>query len=283
MATTSEAVATAPSTGQRPRDRRVTIFRIAAGLVSIGLLFGGMIIFFMLSPWILIGPEPEGYTAEIHRWHHADVGALFGFLVAGSLLAAIPDPRRRPVLVQAAIVALGSMLAVTLVDEISPGGIAIPFIVLTLIIASYPVPRALITIRQGASISVPLLVLAVATAVPLLRNAWDNLQLQADDHSQHAAENHWSGSAAVAIALVLIALIVASRRPGWQVLAGLLGAAYVYLGVAALTIPDHDGSWGVGGGLLALVAGGAYLATAQTERRHVSRSGASMGIADERA
>ena len=50
---------------------------------------------------------------------------------------------------------------------------------------------------------------------------------------------------------------------GWA----LLGATYLYLGVAALTIPDHDGSWGVLGGGPALVAGVAYLALVIVERR----------------
>jgi peptidoglycan/LPS O-acetylase OafA/YrhL len=91
--------------------------------------------------------------------------------------------------------------------------------------------------------------------------------MQAEDHSQHAAEGHWSGSAAVAISLVAIALLVAARRPGWRLLGGLLGATYLYLGVAALIIPDHDGSWGMLGGALALLAGGAYMAILLIDRR----------------
>lgn len=185
MATTTHAIASSAETAPRTRDRRATVFRAVAGLVAVGLLLGGMILLFMLAPWTLLGPHPDGYTAEIHRWHHADVGALFGFLVAGSLLVAIPAPRQRAALVQAAIVALGAMLAVTLLDEVSIGSLAIPAIVTGLLVAAYPAPRALASLRVD-TVSVPLLGLTALTAVPLLRNAWDNLRLQASDHSQHA-------------------------------------------------------------------------------------------------
>jgi hypothetical protein len=276
MATTSDAIAgtTSPPHGQA-RDRRSTTFRVVAGLVAVGLLSAGMIVLFMLAPWTTAGPWPDDYAIEMHRWHHADAGALFGFLVAGSLLAAIPAPRQRPVLVQAAIVGLASLLVASLVDEISAGALVIPVVVTTIIIAAYPNRRELVSLRSGASISLPLLGLTVATAIPLLLNAWDNLQMQADDHSQHAAEGHWSASAAVAVALIAIGLLVASRRPGWVALGALLGATWLYLGVAALTIPDHDGSWGVLGGAIALVTGGAYLALTAIERR----SGRSEGTA----
>ncbi len=284
MATTSDAIAgTAGAPPQaRTRDRRSTIFRVVAGLIAAGLLSGGMIVLFMLAPWTTAGPWPDDYAIEMHRWHHADVGALFGFLVAGSLLATIPAPRHRPGLVQAAIVGLGSLLVASLVDEIAVGALVIPAVVATIIVAAYPAPRELVSPRRGASISLPLLGLTVAAAIPLLRNAWDNLRMQADDHSQHAAEGHWSASAGVAVALVLIGLLVASRRPGWVALGALLGATWLYLGVAALTIPDHDGSWGTLGGALALVTGGAYLALTAVERRSVRTADAVAPAAAER-
>jgi hypothetical protein len=46
------------------------------------------------------------------------------------------------------------------------------------------------------------------------------------------------------------------------------GLAFLYLGLAALAIPDHDGSWGVTGGVLATLGGLAYLATVFVDQRH---------------
>ena len=271
MATASRMIQT--RTTPRPaRDRRLLVFRAVAVLLSVGLLFGGMIVFFLLAPWVLVGPTPDDYVAELHRWHHADAGALFAFLIVGSLLALIPDPRRRPVLAQAVLVGLGAMLATSLLDEPSVGAIAPSVVLAAVVVAIYPAPRALVSLRGGGPVSWPLLGLAVATAVPLLVNAWDNLRLQANDHSQHATEHHWSGSAALAIALVVVGFLVAARRPGWQALGAIVGLTYLYLGVAAITVPDHDGSWGTAGGLLALLAGAGFIAGTLVEGRRASRA-----------
>ena len=116
------------------------------------------------------------------------------------------------------------------------------------------------------------LALALAAAPFLLVNAWTNLTLQYTDVSEHALHNHWGGSAALALTLLLAGLLVASRRPGWRPLGVIIGLAYLYLGAAALSIPHHDGSWGLLGGLLALAGGVAYLAATAIEARRTPRA-----------
>jgi hypothetical protein len=49
-------------------------------------------------------------------------------------------------------------------------------------------------------------------------------------------------------------------------MAAITGLALLYLGAAAIAIPDHDGSWGVTGGMIAGFGGLAYLATAYPSR-----------------
>jgi hypothetical protein len=68
--------------------------------------------------------------------------------------------------------------------------------------------------------------------------------------SEHSEHYHWVGATALAIALSLGGLLAATRRPGWRALAALVGAAYTYLGFAAIAAPTHAGSWGLEGGIL---------------------------------
>jgi drug/metabolite transporter (DMT)-like permease len=88
-----------------------------------------------------------------------------------------------------------------------------------------------------------------------------NLQWQLSGFGgEHAAEARWMGAVILALCLVLASLLTATRRPGWQTLGLITSLAYLYLGVAALTVPDQPGSWGVLGGVAALVGGLAYAA-----------------------
>jgi hypothetical protein len=254
---------------QPARDWRLIVFRGVAGLLALAL--GGFTSLFLLAPWTLVGPTPDGYVAELHRWHHADIGAFMTILFAGSLLALLVDPRGRAVLGQFALVAIG-VLGVTSVIQGEPGPILPTVVVSSLLIATFPSCRALFSFERAGPVSVPLLAVAIGATIPLLINAYDNFKLQANDHSQHATEHHWNGSTVVAIVLLVAGYLVASRRPGWSVLGLLLGAAYLYLGIAALTIPDHDGSWGVRGGLLALVAGAAFVVATVVEVRRANAS-----------
>ena len=60
--------------------------------------------------------------------------------------------------------------------------------------------------------------------------------------------------------LWLMALLAAASRPGSSLLALLVGARLLYLGLAAIALPGNPGSWGLAGGAIAI--GAAYLAMA---------------------
>ena len=68
------------------------------------------------------------------------------------------------------------------------------------------------------------------------------------------------------------------ERPGWQTLGTLVSLAYVYLGVAAITLLDQPGSWGIAGGLVSLAAGLAYAGLLISAARQPS---ATVAIATE--
>ena len=82
----------------------------------------------------------------------------------------------------------------------------------------------------------------------------------------------WTGGIILNLCLVLAGLLAATKRPGWRELGILVGITYLYLGAAALTVPDQPGSWGVVGGILALLGGASYIAAALGEAQRASRA-----------
>jgi hypothetical protein len=71
----------------------------------------------------------------------------------------------------------------------------------------------------------------------------------------------------LSIALVFASLLASTRKPGWKPLTIIIGIAYLYLGTAALTVPDQPGSWGITGGIVSLIGGIAYLGCAFYKRK----------------
>ncbi|HEY8598406.1 MAG TPA: hypothetical protein VIL85_08240, partial [Thermomicrobiales bacterium] len=182
------------------RDWRAIIFRIVATLLVLFLL--AVVTPYLLAPWAFITPAPPDYTPELHRWHHADIAALIGLLIGGSLLALLPRPRSAPLVARFALLAIG-LLALVCVYPFHPSMLTPAALVGALILAAYPDPRALWPSAGAGRVSRPRLALALAAAVPLLLNAWASAQLQFTDASEHARDSHWAGSVALALSLLL--------------------------------------------------------------------------------
>ncbi len=261
----AQTEATTARTGGR--DGRSLIFRGVVGLMLLLLLTGPGGLAELASPWLPVRPATADYTPELHRWHSTVLSAFVSLLVGGSLLALLARPRRQPLLAQFVLLALGTFIL---------GHLSNPVIVpvvgfVALIAATYPTPRALLSVRQAGPVRRPILALAVAAASLLVYDVAANVRLQFIDVSEHAVHGHWLGAAVVAASLALAGLLASTGRPGWQVLGVVTGLTYLYLGVGALAIPSHDGSWGVTGGLLALSAGAGFLAATVTEGRRQGR------------
>jgi hypothetical protein len=247
------------------RDSRVIVFRGAVALVV--LFLGGVVSQLLVTPWRAAGAATPDYIPELHRWHDASIAAFLCILQLGSLLAAIVRPRQTPLLVQSSLAGFVILAGFTLYPLNGPA-LAIAIVSGGLIFATYPATRALLILRADGKLQRPLLALAIVATVPLLLDAWTNIRLQQIDMSEHATHRHWHGVAAVALALMVTGYLVASQRQGWQVLGAVLGLTYLYLGMAALLIPNHDGSWGVVGGSFSLAGGVAFIvATALTALR----------------
>jgi hypothetical protein len=61
------------------------------------------------------------------------------------------------------------------------------------------------------------------------------------------------------IVLVLAGVSAATRRPGWRALGFLTGLTYLYLGAAAISLPNQVGSWGTVGGIAGMLGGLAFI------------------------
>ncbi|HJZ48470.1 MAG TPA: hypothetical protein VKE41_14935, partial [Roseiflexaceae bacterium] len=134
------------------------------------------------------------------------------------------------------------------------------FVILAIVIAAYPAPRALISVSREGRVSIPLLGLSILTAALLLPEISRLVPMQlAGLGGEHATENHWILTANLELMLIAGGLLAATKRPGWQALGIIIGLAFVYLGVASISLPYYAGSWNLWGGALATVGGWAYI------------------------
>ena len=128
-----------------------------------------------------------------------------------------------------------------------------------LLIVPHPRPRSLLRLR-GGTWNRRLMAVALGVAPFLCTSAWVNVSRQLEGSGPHAELGHWAGAAALPVTLLLLGFLAATGRAGWRLVTGLLAVTYGYLGVAALLLPHHDGSWGVVGGVIALASAAGYAA-----------------------
>ena len=244
------------------RDWRTILFVVVAAPFTFLTLTEGLD--GVLQLWgVQLGNPPLG--PDIHRWHDAQWGALFGLLLGGSLLALLWRPRTKPLLMQFFVLGLA---ALTLLS--TPwGGWDIPIFLapFLLVIAAYPAPRALLDFSRKEPLSRLLLALSLLAAVLMFPDTWRSLLLQLANTDEHAQEGYWITVVILAIVLILGGVLAATKRPGWQALGIITGLAFLNLGVAAITVPNQPGSWGVVGGIGSLLGGLAFIAATMWESR----------------
>jgi hypothetical protein len=247
---------TTMSTAKR-RDWRLISWRVVAGLGALLFLIALPGLLALIEPWVLVAPDQPGYTAEIHRFHEAHWGVIHGVLYGGCLVALLRKPREQPLLVQFFVVAvLIEVAGYGLVGSLDP----MPLVILAIVVAAYPAPRALVSVSREGAVSIPLLGLSILAATLLLPEVWRLVPMQlAGLGGEHATENHWILTAVLECMLIAGGLLAATRRPGWKALGIIIGLAFVYLGVASISLPYYAGSWNLWGGALATVGGGAFI------------------------
>ena len=243
---------------------RTIVFSILAGLFALLLMADALP--GLLQPWVLLsGPEP-GYTPELHRWHAVMWGILSGVLFGGSLVSVLWRPCSRPLVMQFVALTGIILFGVGMINRDLAAFILM--VVFLLIVAAYPAPRALLDVSRPGPFSRPLLALSLLAAALLAPNAWHNSYWQLIGvGGEHATLYHWAFSAALDAVLVLAGLLAATKRPGWRTLGIMTGLALLYLGVASIALPDHDGSWGMMGGVVSAIGGLAFLTATAWEMR----------------
>ena len=247
-------------------DWRRILFTLIAGVVTFFLLTN---LFRLAAPWASMAwyphDDPRQLNPELHRWHEAMWGAVTGILEGGVLLTLLWRPRQNPLLIQfMALVIIGGALTVLPFEP----SLLFVIVMLTLVVVAYPNPRALLDFSRDGPISRPLLALSLATALLLVPyivrlTLW---QLQGFG-GEHAIANQWISDVEHAVFLLLATILTSTRRPGWRTLGTLTGVVFLYLGAAALALPGYAGSWGITGGILALVGGSLYLIVTIREAR----------------
>jgi len=262
-------MATIATPTEKHRDWRTIMFRILAGLLAMFFLVAQLGLPSLLEPWVLIGSDAPGYTAELHRMHEAHWGTIMVFFYGLNLLVLAWRPRGRPLLVQFVLLAIAVAFAADLlVGQFDPIYAAILFVCLAALAAAYPSPRDLLRFSRDGPLSQPLFGLSLLAAALLAPDAWRSLHLQlASLGGEHAAQNHWILTAELELMLVLGGLLAAAKRPGWRVLGVLVGLALVYLGLASISAPHFDGSWGTLGGALATLGGWGFVGATLWEAR----------------
>jgi hypothetical protein len=235
MADTAKAV-------RRSRNWRTIVFRVLAFLAALLFVTNLRLV---LEPWLAQG------IPAFRQWSDAMTVAI-AILTVGSLAAVIWRPRAMPLPLQ--YLAIATVLAVIEIAPFEGPYIFLVVIPLVIVIAAYPEPRALMSLSPTNAISLPLLALGLLATVSLAPGLWLALSRE-----MQGVSGDWITNFEHTVSLLLAGLLTSTRRPGWRVLGILTGAVFLYLGAAALALPDAPGSWGTVGGILALLCGAGYI------------------------
>lgn len=255
------------------RGRRIA-FLILAGLLGVAFalpLFGW--------PSLVLGWFESGDRLA-HRVHDLGYGAWAGIFLAVGYLSQLRAPERRIAGFQQVSLALvGQTIASALSADGSFLLFVLGFAILTAVMGWLHPAREQILPRPPGP-SVPMLVLAIAAAVPLTMYALDMAELQRTGASSdaHVAERHWATMAALALSIWLVAAQASLRTPGWRIPAWSAGLAALVFGVASMVFPAYPGSVGTTWGLIAVIGGVLFVGVAEwTARREPAPPGAAAG------
>jgi hypothetical protein len=273
MATISASATPRRDATQTPAvgGKRRIIFPIIAGLLALvgfALLDG---VREAMAPWSLhIDYDPQ---PELNKWHYVSHGAAVGILFSGSMLALTWQSARKPLLLMMYVVGFTTLAMVYATAEASGVvGFLITILVATaLLVAAFPDRRALMQVPvPGASRTLlGLTALAAAGMAPAVIRAFGHVyDKPAFDGAADPAR--WGADIIMCFVLVIAGLLVSSKRGGWFTLGVIVGLDFLYIGAAALTIPDHDGSWGTFGGVLSIVFAVLWFVALLRERRNTA-------------
>lgn len=246
--------------------RRVAFTAWAAIVV---LVFG--VIFFGLTSLALAWVSPrEGVAGPVTELGYGIlVGIILTVGVASQLLAA----ERKIAGVQQAALAVPALLigSALAADGQNVEAAVIVAVGVGILLVLHPARAEFL--RRGATLSRPLVAVAVISAIPSVAYA---LEMGAQAQDLAGPPHHvqrLSTMAAMAIGIVLVGLLAALRTQGWRIPAWSAGIAAIAFGLVSIVYPDHPAAAGLGWGAVALAAGVLYIGVAEWEARRSARSG----------
>lgn len=246
--------------------RRVAFTAWAAIVV---LVFG--VIFFGLTSLALAWVSPrEGVAGPVTELGYGIlVGIILTVGVASQLLAA----ERKIAGVQQAALAVPALLigSALAADSQDVEAAVIVAVGVGILLVLHPARAEFL--RRGATLSRPLLAVAVIGAIPSVAYA---LEMGAQAQDLVGPPHHvqrLSTMAAMAIGIVLVGLLASLRTQGWRIPAWSAGIAAIAFGLVSIVYPDHPAAAGLGWGAVALAAGVLYIGVAEWEARRSARSG----------
>lgn len=263
-----------PVTPPPSRTRRV-VFCIAGGLIVLALLTASPNV---LAPWTNL--NIEGLSDPEHaRWDLALEG-IVDLLTLVVVVAALLRPARSALLVQYLLLA-ALIAGVVIVPFAAPFLIVVG--VLLLVPLTYPYPRQLFSLRSEPGPSTILLAVAVIAAAVLAPLAVHAIRVQATLPRGTGPDfNGLATNAQHLLLLALAGLLAATRRPGWKVLAFTVTAAYAYLGLVSILLPEQPNSWGTLGGTASLIGATAFsIAAVVAARGHDDATAEPHGVPAE--
>jgi hypothetical protein len=244
-------------------ERRGTrmAFRIVAGILGVAGVA-------LSAPFAVISFVDD--TESIHRLHNLAFTGLYGILLGVALFACAWRPEDN---VSAFFVAVASGIAGAVAGLASGDFVSgvwySGLIAIVVLWALHPLRRELF---RASGVDLPTALLSLVALVPAI--AW--LLTQSDlQQTGHAADPHWefhhySGMAAVALALPLCGLAASLRESGRRLGAWLVGVSAILVGAGSLALSGYAGAFDGLWAWLTLAWGVAIIVLAETGSRRAT-------------
>jgi hypothetical protein len=243
-------------TGARLRGFRIAL---AAALLLLVLPMAPFLVIPVAWPFL-------GEQLGVHRVHDIGVATMLWLMVAG-LLVQVRRAEHQVGGMQQVLVVVLTMLGLTAVARpatlLSP--LLLAFGLVFAAAALHPARAELGRVRLGLD---PFLgMLALVAAGPLLTFAGAQLRLDHTALPIAAHGGHWTAMAALAVSILALAFLGASRPRGWRVPVWSVGGGSLLFGVSSAALPHMPSSIGPVWGALAAAWGVAFVVVAEVRYR----------------
>ncbi|MHB0856530.1 MAG: hypothetical protein ACYC5M_03050 [Anaerolineae bacterium] len=235
----------------------------------LSLLFG---IVFIGVTALTIGMWLAGQNAATTPVGDLSFFALGAVLIGVGLAAQLKAPERHIAGLQQALIGLLALsLGGWVGARVEPltGGLLL-LLAAAILAALHPARRALF--RFGNGLNRPMAAMSILAAIPAAGYAAQMLAMARQAGAscffgQCAYGDRFAEMAAAAVAIVLVAMLVAMKPPGWRVSAWCAGAAAIIMGLASIVLPEVPGTLGTVWGALATAWGAIFITVATWEAR----------------